>query len=81
MHRYDRAIMQDWHPGWLFVPACVWLILISMALSIPIQHYEPGVRHALPDPYVPQCYTVEWRSGNYCEFRPTKKLDQIEKHS
>ena len=73
MHRYDRAVMQDWHPGWLFAPICVWLILISMALSIPVAHYEPGVRHALPDPYVPQCYAIEWRSGSYCEFRPVKR--------
>lgn len=55
MHRYDRAIMQDWHPGWLFVPSCVWLILFSMALSVPVKHYEPGVRYALPDPCATYC--------------------------
>ncbi len=55
MHRYDRAIMQDWHPGWLFAPTCVWLILFSMALSVPVQHYEPGVRYALPDPCAMYC--------------------------
>lgn len=55
MHRYDQAALQDWHPGWLFAPICVWVILLSMALSIPVQHYEPGVRHALPDPCAVYC--------------------------
>lgn len=55
MHRYDRAIMQDWHPGWLFVPTCVWLILFSMALSVPVQYHKPGVRYALPDPCAMYC--------------------------
>ncbi len=73
MHRYDRAIMHVWHPGWLLAPAYVWMMLLSMALSIPVQRYEPGVRHALPDPYVPQCYTAEWRSGSYCELRISPK--------
>ena len=73
MHRYDREIMQDFHLGWLIVPVCVWLILLSMALSIPVSHHKPGVRHALPDPYVPQCYAIEWRSGGYCEFKKVNK--------
>jgi hypothetical protein len=73
MHRYDRAILNEIHLGWLFVPICIWLVLLSMALSIPVPHYAVVVRHALPDPYVPGCYTTEWRSGSYCEFRPVKR--------
>lgn len=37
------------------------------------RNQEPGVRHALPAPYVPQCYATEWRSGQYCEFRPANR--------
>lgn len=68
MHRYDRTIAQDWHHAWLFAPICVWIILLAIALSIPANHYAIGVRHALPDPYVPECYTTEWQSG-YCKLR------------
>lgn len=81
MHRYDSAFLNEINLVWLFVPICIWLVLLSMALSIPVAHHEPGVRHALPNPYVPQCHATEWRSGNYCEFRQVKKLDQNEKHS
>ena len=35
--------------------------------------HESGVRHELPAPHVPECYTIEWRSGQYCEFMPVKK--------
>lgn len=73
MHRYDSAFLDEIHLGWLFVPICIWLVLLSMALSIPVIHYEVGVRHALPDLYVPECYAVEWRSGQYCEFRPVTR--------
>lgn len=73
MHRYDMAFLDEIHIGWMFVPICIWLILLSMALSIPVQHHKVGVRHALPDPYAPQCYAVEWRSGEYCEIRPVKR--------
>lgn len=73
MHRYDMAFLDEIHLGWLFVPICIWLVLLSMALSIPVPHYTIGVRHTLPDPYVPQCYAVEWKSGNYCEFRPVNR--------
>lgn len=31
--------------------------------------YEPGVRHELPAPHVPQCYAIiEWGRG-YCMFK------------
>lgn len=73
MHRYDMAFLYEIHIGWLFVPICIWLVLLSMALSIPVQHHKVGVRHELPDPYVPQCYAAEWRSGQYCEIRPVKR--------
>lgn len=31
--------------------------------------HEAGVSHALPDPYVTQCYAIiEW-GGGFCQFR------------
>lgn len=31
--------------------------------------YEPGIRHELPAPHVPQCYAIiEW-GGGFCQFR------------
>lgn len=68
MHRYDRAILDEIHLGWLFVPICIWLILLSMALSIPVQHYKVGVRHALPNPCDTRHHSVNWNSGRHCEF-------------
>lgn len=70
MHRYDRAILQDWHPAWLLAPICIWVIILMIAYGTTTAGEEPGVRHALPDPYVPECYSTEWRSGHYCEIRP-----------
>lgn len=68
MHRYYNPIQTDIHPIWLAVPAAVWIILICIYASIPVIRHEAGVRHALPDPYVPQCYDTEWRGGKYCEM-------------
>lgn len=73
MNRYYHPAMSRIHPAWLAAPIAIWAILLSVALSVPVAHHEPGVRHALPKPYVPQCYTTEWRSGNYCEFRPVNR--------
>ena len=71
MHHY-HAPLPNWSPWWL-VGACaaIVLMLASVIYERPI-HHEVGVRHALPNPYVPECYTVEWRSGSYCEFIPVK---------
>lgn len=68
MHRYDRALLDDINLGWLLVPICIWLILLSMALSIPVQYQKIGVRHALPDPCATQHYSVTWHSGGICDF-------------
>lgn len=80
MHRYDRALLNEIHPAWLLAHFCIWVALFSMAFHSPSTHHEPGVRHALPDPYVPECYTIEWRSGSYCEFIPVKKGWDIAPH-
>ena len=68
MHRYDMAILDEINLGWLFVPICIWLILISMALSIPVQHHKVGVIRALPDPCATHHNSVAWHSGGLCEF-------------
>ena len=68
MHRY-HATLPNWSPAWVLIPLAVWAILLSVALSLPVAYSEPGVRHALPDPYVPQCYAIiEW-GGGFCQFR------------
>lgn len=74
MHRYYHPAMSRIHPAWLAAPIAIWAILLSVALSVPVAYHEPGVRHALPKPYVPQCYAVEWMSGNYCEFRKDSRV-------
>lgn len=74
MHQYNRPILPNWHPAWMLAPVAVWAILLMLAFCPVATHHEPGVRHALPDPYVPQCYATEWRSGQYCEFRPVKRI-------
>lgn len=61
MHEYDRKILNDWPAWWLFMPLCLWLIVVSVWLSIPTQHHEPGVRHALPDPCVMYCLPAGYR--------------------
>lgn len=68
----SRAVT-DIHELWLAVPLTLCLVLMASVAYMPIHHYEPGVRHSLPAPYVPQCYAVEWRSGEYCEIRPVKR--------
>lgn len=71
MHNY-HAPMPNWSPWWLAVVWCAIIAIIGSSLHQGSPHHEPGVRHALPDPYVPQCYATEWSSGHYCEFRPVK---------
>ena len=72
MHHYHSPL-PNWSPWWLIGTwAAIVLMLASVIYEGPT-HHEVGVRHALPDPYVPQCYAVEWRSGEYCEFRSAKR--------
>ena len=73
MHRYYHSVLPNLNPAWMLIPLAVLAILLSVSLSLPVAYSEPGVRHALPDPYVPECHTIEWRSGSYCEFMPVKK--------
>ena len=69
MHRYYHSVLPNWSPEWMLIPLAVWAILLSVALSLPVAYSEPGVRHALPDPHVPQCYAIiEW-GGGFCQFR------------
>ena len=70
MHRYYHSVLPNWSPWLLVVVWCAIIVIIGGSLYQGSPHHEPGVRHALPDPYIPECYTVEWRSGQYCEFRP-----------
>lgn len=72
MHHY-HAPMPNWSPWWLAMVWCAIIAIIGVSLHQSAQHHKPGVRHALPDPYVPQCYATEWSSGQYCEFRPVKR--------
>lgn len=72
MHHYHSPL-PNWSPRWL---VGTWAAIVLMLASVIYEgppHHEVGVRHALPDPYVPQCYAVEWRSGQYCEIRPVKR--------
>lgn len=73
MHRYYEPNLPYLSPA---LVVGVWMALIAIfaiALYEWPQHHAIGVRHALPDPYVPQCYAVEWRSGSYCEFRQVNR--------
>ena len=72
MHHY-HAPLPNWSPWWLVMVWCAIIAIIGGSLYHGSPHHEPGVRHALPDPYVPQCYATEWRSGQYCEFRPVTR--------
>lgn len=69
MHRYHAPI-PNWSPWWLVMVWCAIIAIIGGSLYQGSPRHEPGVRHALPDPHVPQCYAIDWRSGQYCEFRP-----------
>jgi len=73
MHRYYHSVLPNWSPWWLAMVWCAIIVIIGGSLHHGSPHYKPGVRHALPDPYVPQCYATEWRSGQYCEFRPVSR--------
>ena len=70
MHQYHTP-MPNWSPWWLVM---AWCAIIGVSLRQVSPHHEPGARHALPDPYMPQCYATEWRSGQYCEFRPVNRI-------
>lgn len=69
MHHYHSP-MPNWSPWCLVVVWCAIIAILGCSLYQGAPHYEPGARYALPDPYIPECYTVEWLSGQYCEFRP-----------
>lgn len=71
--RHYHAPLPNWSPWWLVMAWCAIIVIIGGSLYHGSPRHEPGVRHALPDPYIPECYTVEWRSGQYCEFRPAKR--------
>lgn len=71
--QHYHSPLPDWSPWWL---VGTWAAIVLMLASVIYEgppHHEVGVRHALLDPYVPQCYAVEWRSGEYCEIRPVKR--------
>lgn len=74
MHQYHSPTLPNWSPWWLAVVWCSIIAIIGGSLHRGSPHHEPGVRHALPDPYIPECYATEWRSGQYCEFRPVKRI-------
>lgn len=69
MHHY-HVPLPSWSPWWLVMAWCAIIVIIGGSLYQGSPRHEPGVRHALPDPHVPQCYATGWRSGQYCEFRP-----------
>lgn len=69
MHRYYHSVLPNWNPAWMLIPLAVLAILLSVALSPPVAYSEPGVRHALPNPHVPQCYAIIERCGGFCQFR------------
>ena len=74
MYQYHSPTLPNWSPCWLAMVWCAIIAIIGVSLHQSSQHHKPGVHHALPDPYVPQCYATEWRSGQYCEFRPVKRI-------
>lgn len=75
MHHY-HVPLPNWSPWWLAMVWCAIIAIIGGSLYQGSPHHEAGVRHALPEPYIPECYTVEWRSGQYCEFRPVNRHDK-----
>lgn len=69
MHRYYHSVLPNWSPWWLVMVWCAIIVIIGGSLHQGSPHHEPGVSHALPDPYVPQCYAIiEW-GGGFCQFR------------
>lgn len=72
MHRY-HVPLPNWSSWWLVMAWCAIIVIIGGSLYQGSPHHEPCVRHALPDPHVPQCYAIDWRSGQYCEFRPVSR--------
>ena len=68
MHRYHSP-MPNWSPWWLAVVWCAIIAIIGGSLYQGSPHHEPGVRHALPDPHVPQCYAIIEFGGGFCQFR------------
>ena len=73
MMNHYHAPLPNWSPWWMVMAWCAIIVIIGGSLYQGSPHHEPGVRHTLPDPYIPECYTVEWRSGQYCEFRPVTR--------
>jgi hypothetical protein len=69
MHRYYHSVLPNWSPWWLVMVWCAIIAIIGVALHQGSPHHEPGVRHALPDPYVPQCYAIIELGGGFCQFR------------
>lgn len=76
MHQYNNPTLPSWSPWWLVMVWCAIIVIVGGTLYHGTPHHKPGVRHALPDPYVPQCCATEWRSGQYCEFRPAKRIQK-----
>lgn len=67
MHRY-YAPLPNLSPWWLVVMWVFIILVVGSTLYEGAPHHEVGVRHALTDPYVPQCYAIKWESGRHCEF-------------
>ncbi len=64
-----HAPLPNWSPWWLVMAWCAIIAIIGWSLYQGSPHHEPGVSHALPDPYVQQCYAIiEW-GGGFCQFR------------
>ena len=68
MHHYHSP-MPNWSPWWLVMVWCAIIVIIGGSLHHGSLHHEPGVRHALPDPHVPQCYAIIEFGGGFCQFR------------
>ena len=69
MHRYYHSVLPNWSPWWMAVVWCAIIAIIGGSLYQGSPHHEPGVRHALPDPHVPQCYAIIELGGGFCQFR------------
>ena len=69
MHRYYHSVLPNWSPWWLVMVWCAIIVIIGGSLYQGSPRHEPGVRHALPDPHVPQCYAIIEFGGGFCQFR------------